>query len=359
MVGGRDFALSQFNRATQAQRQVGSSFKPYVYTAAIESGMKPSDIVVDAPTSFKTPSGWYTPHNYEPDWKGAMTLTNAFAESRNIPALKLADKVGIKTVIETARRFGIVSDLPAFLPIAIGAADLTLAEQVGGFSVFPNDGIHIEPHYIKRVTETDGVPLDAHKPKVTEAISVDTARSMMVMLKAVTTYGTASVVSNLHHPFGGKTGTTNSFTDAWFVGFSPSVTCGVWIGFDSRETLGAKETGAKAALPIWMDFMQAAIAGKDDEAFPNENAPKKVLDVTVSPDNDDSKAADDADTDSGDAGSGEVKAEPEGAPAQIPTAPASGATGSTGPAHPVQKPAPIVRVPPPVAKAPESVLAPN
>ena len=112
MVGGRDYALSQYNRATQAQRQVGSSFKPYVYTAALESGMKPSDVVVDAPTSFKTAGGWYTPHNYEPDWRGPMTLTSAFAESRNIPALKLADKVGIKTVIETARRFGIVSDLP-------------------------------------------------------------------------------------------------------------------------------------------------------------------------------------------------------------------------------------------------------
>ncbi len=280
MVGGRDFALSQFNRATQAQRQVGSSFKPYVYTAAIESGMKPSDIVVDAPTSFHTASGWYTPHNYEPDWKGAMTLTQAFADSRNIPALKLADKVGIKTVIETARRFGITSPLPAFLPIAIGAADITLAEQVGGFTVFPNDGIRIEPHYIRRVAQTDGVPLDAHAPRVDEVISVETARQMMTMLKAVTTYGTAATVSNLHHPFGGKTGTTNDFTDAWFVGFSPSVTAGVWVGFDSRESLGKKETGARAALPIWMDFMQAAIDGKDDEQFPSENAPKKVLDVT-------------------------------------------------------------------------------
>src|SRR5580698_910062 len=132
MVGGRDFALSQFNRATQSQRQVGSSFKPYVYTAALESGMKPTDTVVDAPTSFYTPNGPYTPHNYEPDWKGTMTLISAFAESRNIPALKLADKVGIKNVIEVAKRFGITSNLPPFLPIAIGAADITLAEQVGG-----------------------------------------------------------------------------------------------------------------------------------------------------------------------------------------------------------------------------------
>ncbi len=353
MVGGRDFALSQFNRATQAQRQVGSSFKPYVYTAAIESGMKPTDIVVDAPTSFKTPSGWYTPHNYEPNWRGPMTLTQAFAESRNIPALKLADKVGIRTVIDTAKRFGITSDLPAFLPVAIGAADITLAEQVGGFSVFPNDGIRIEPHYIKRVTQTDGVPLDAHNTRVTEVISVDTARQMMVMLKAVTTYGTAAAASTLHHPFGGKTGTTNSFTDAWFIGFSPSVTCGVWVGFDDRESLGPKEQGAKVALPIWMDFMQAAIEGKDDETFPSENAPKKVLQVDVTPDSDTDKTPPaNVPEDAPDAGSDDMKAAPDTTqPAPqpaIPVAPQVGpAAVPSAPAMLPAKPAPIVRTPPP------------
>jgi penicillin-binding protein 1A len=353
MVGGRDFALSQFNRATQAQRQVGSSFKPYVYTAAIESGMKPTDIVVDAPTSFKTPSGWYTPHNYEPNWRGPMTLTQAFAESRNIPALKLADKVGIRTVIDTAKRFGITSDLPAFLPVAIGAADITLAEQVGGFSVFPNDGIRIEPHYIKRVTQTDGVPLDAHNTRVTEVISVDTARQMMVMLKAVTTYGTAAAASTLHHPFGGKTGTTNSFTDAWFIGFSPSVTCGVWVGFDDRESLGPKEQGAKVALPIWMDFMQAAIESKDDETFPSENAPKKVLQVDVTPDSDTDKTPPaNVPEDAPDAGSDDMKAAPDTTqPAPqpaIPVAPQVGpAAVPSAPAMLPAKPAPIVRTPPP------------
>jgi penicillin-binding protein 1A len=279
MVGGRDYALSVFNRATQAQRQVGSSFKPYVYTAAVEAGAKPNDIVVDSPTSFFTNGVWYTPHNYEADYRGPMTLTSALALSRNIPALKLADKVGIKTVIATARRFGITSDLPPFLPVAIGSASLTLAEQVGAYTVFPNDGIRIEPHYIRRVTQADGVPLEAHSPAVNEVISVETARTMMVMLRAVAQYGTAGALSNLHHPFGGKTGTTNDYTDAWFVGFSPSVTCGVWIGFDDRQSLGPKETGAKAALPIWIDFMKAAILGKDDESFPSENAPKKVLSV--------------------------------------------------------------------------------
>ena len=279
MVGGRDYALSQFNRATQAQRQVGSSFKPYVYTAAMEAGMKPSDIVVDGPVSFPSPGGWYTPHNYEANWRGAMTLVQAFAESRNIPALKLAAKVGIGTVISVAKRFGITSNLPGFLPVAIGAADITLAEQVGAYSVFPNDGIRIAPHYIRKVTQADGVPLDAPNPAVSEAISVETARTMMVLLKAVTTFGTGAAAAALNHPLGGKTGTTNDFTDAWFIGFSPSVTCGTWIGFDDRQTLGKGEQGAKAALPMWIDFMRAAIVGKDDETFPSAGAPKKVLAV--------------------------------------------------------------------------------
>jgi len=279
MVGGRDFALSQFNRATQSEREVGSSFKPYVYTTAVEAGAKPTDMIVDGPVSFYTPNGPYTPHNYEGDYKGSMTLLNAFAESRNIPALKLADKVGIRKVIETAHRFGVTSNLPAFLPIAIGAADISLFEQVQSYSVFPNDGIRIEPHTIRKVTQADGVPLDEAPPQVSEVISVETARTMMQFLQAVTRIGTGAAAAQLKHPLGGKTGTTNDFTDAWFIGFSPSVTCGTWIGYDNRQSLGDKETGAKAALPMWMDFMRAAIANKTDETFPEGNAPKKELDV--------------------------------------------------------------------------------
>jgi len=279
MVGGRDFALSQFNRATQSQRQVGSSFKPYVYTTAIEGGAKISDIIVDGPTTFPTPSGPYTPHNYEGDYKGAMSLMNAFAESRNIPALKLADRYGIRKVIETAHRFGITSNIPAFLPVAIGSADISLAEQVSAYSVFPNDGIRIEPRYIRRITQADGLPLDPAPSQVSEVVSMDTARTMMQLLQAVVHYGTGAAASQLKHPLGGKTGTTNDYTDAWFVGFSPSITCGTWIGFDDRESLGEKETGARAALPMWMDFMRAAIAAKPNEVFPIASAPKKKLDV--------------------------------------------------------------------------------
>ena len=280
MVGGRDYALSQFNRATQSQRQVGSSFKPYVYTAAIENGIKPNDIITDVPTSFATPGGWYSPHNYETDFGGAMTITQAFATSRNIPALKLARDVGMTKVIEVARAFGITSNLPNFLPVAIGAADLTLAEQVGAYEVFPNDGIRIQPHLIRKLTQADGLPLREKIPEVTEVISVDVARTMMVLLKSVIQYGTGATASVLQHPLGGKTGTTNNYTDAWFVGFSPSVTCGTWIGFDTRESLGKKETGAKAALPMWIDFMRAAVAGKPKEQFATASRRSQGLTVT-------------------------------------------------------------------------------
>lgn len=281
MVGGRDFAISQFNRATQSEREVGSSFKPYVYTTAIENGAKPTDIIMDGPVTFPTPSGPYTPHNYEADYKGAMTLLNAFAESRNIPALKLADRYGIRKVIETAHRFGVTSNIPAFLPVAIGSADISLAEQVSAYSVFPNDGIRIESRYIRKVSQADGLPLDEGQGGVTEVISVDTARTMMQLLQAVVRQGTATAASQLNHPLGGKTGTTNDFTDAWFIGFSPSVTCGTWIGFDDHQSLGEKETGAKAALPMWMDFMRAVIADKPNEAFPVAGTPKKAIAASV------------------------------------------------------------------------------
>jgi penicillin-binding protein 1A len=273
MVGGRDYALSQFNRAMQAERQTGSSFKPYVYTTAIEEGAKPTDIIVDGPVSF----GSYTPHNYENDYKGAMTLVNAFAESRNIPALKLAARVGIHKVIDMTHRFGVTSNIPAYLPIAIGAVEITLNEQVASYSVFPNDGIRVTPRLIRKVSNADGITLWEDAPTVNEVIDQQTARTMMILLRAVTQFGTGAAAAQLKHPFGGKTGTTSDYTDAWFMGFSPSVTCGVWVGYDSRQSLGEKETGAKAALPIWMTFMKAAIVGKDGEQFLSDTPDDKTL----------------------------------------------------------------------------------
>ena len=170
-----------------------------------------------------------------------MTLTNAFAESRNIPALKLAAHVGIHKVIDMAHRFGVTSNIPAYLPVAIGAAEITLEEQVASYSVFPNDGLRVTPRMVRKVSNFDGITLWEEPPAVTEVIDQSTARTMMILLRAVTQYGTGAAASQLNHPLGGKTGTTSDFTDAWFLGFSPSVTCGVWVGYDSNQSLGKKE----------------------------------------------------------------------------------------------------------------------
>ncbi|MGI8770114.1 MAG: penicillin-binding protein 1A [Acidobacteriaceae bacterium] len=273
MVGGRDFNLSQFNRATQARRQTGSSFKPYVYAAAVEKGATPGEMILDTPATFATPGGPYTPHDYESNYLGRISLLKAFADSRNIPAVRLAERVGMHSVIDAAHRFGISGNIPSYLPVALGSVEATLSEQVAAYSSFPNDGIRITPHLVRKVTNADGMLLWENAAYVHESTSTRTARTMMVFLKEVTHSGTAFAAAALHHPRGGKTGTTSDYTDAWFVGFSPSVTCGVWVGYDNRQSLGDKETGAHAALPIWMTFMQAAIAGKEDEQFPGDFHP--------------------------------------------------------------------------------------
>jgi penicillin-binding protein 1A len=275
MVGGRDFDESKFNRATQALRQTGSSFKPYVYTAAVDQGALPDDTIVDAPISFPSVSGTWSPHNYDGKYEGTISLRHALAESRNIPAIKLAQRVGIKTVIEYVHKFGITSDIQPFLPVALGSAEVTLLEHTAAYSTFPNDGVRLSPHSIRKVTDYDGHIMEQNFSDVRDVISAHTARVMVELLRGVVLHGTGFAASKLNHPLAGKTGTTNDFTDAWFMGFSPSITCGVWVGFDEKKTLGNKETGAQAALPIWMDFMKVAIADKKDEQFPEP--PPEVL----------------------------------------------------------------------------------
>ena len=267
MVGGRDFNFSKFNRATQALRQVGSSFKPYVYTAVMDQGGSPDETILDAPVTFETPSGPYVPHNYDDKFEGLITLRRALAQSRNIPALKLADRIGIRSVIEYAHRFGVTSTIPAYLPVALGSAEITLIEQTSAFSVFPNDGVRIAPRYIKKVTDYDGRILEEDFPDIRDVISSRTARIMTSMLHEVVLHGTAVAAAKMPYPLAGKTGTTNDFTDAWFIGFSPSLTCGVWIGYDEKKSLGPKESGGHAALPIWIQFMSIALAGKDPGEF--------------------------------------------------------------------------------------------
>jgi penicillin-binding protein 1A len=268
LVGGRDFDESKFDRATQALRQTGSSFKPYVYTAAIDQGAKPDDMILDAATTFNTASGAWSPHNYDDRFEGNITLRHALAESRNIPAVKLAEKIGMSSVISYTRRFGITSRLESFLPVALGSAEITLQEQVSAYSSFPNDGMRVTPRFIRKVVDYDGHVLEENYPEVREVVGVNTARTMTRLLEEVVRNGTArSAGAKLKHALGGKTGTTNDFTDAWFIGFSPSITCGVWVGLDEKKSLGEKEAGGFTALPIWEDFMQYEIAQHPEENF--------------------------------------------------------------------------------------------
>jgi penicillin-binding protein 1A len=296
MVGGYSFEESKFNRATQAQRQVGSSFKVYAYSAAMEQGFTPFDTILDAP--FTTMSGGqaYSPHNYDEKFEGMITLRRALEGSRNVPAVKLAEKIGMNSVIEMARRFGITSPLPPYLPITLGAADLNLLEHTSAFTVFPDDGIRIDPHMIRRVTTYDGALLEQSHPVVHGVIAPDVARTMTAMLQDVVQFGTGMPARALGRPAGGKTGTTNDFTDAWFIGFTPEITAGVWVGFDDKAvSLGKPETGAIAALPIWLEFMQGALAGKPIENFQNVVPLEKVaLTKTVRVDTPDNAPTEDA-----------------------------------------------------------------
>jgi penicillin-binding protein 1A len=270
MVGGYSFEDSKFNRVTQAVRQVGSSFKIYVYADAIEKGASPFDTIVDTPFTVMSGGKPYSPHNYDEKFEGTITLRRALAGSRNVPAVKLADKIGISSVVDMTRRFGITTPLPPYLPLALGAADMQLLEHVSAFTVFPNDGIRIDPHMIRRVTSYDGALLEEAHPEVHDVISPDVARTMTAMLEEVIQFGTGIQAKALGRPAGGKTGTTQDYTDAWFIGFTPQLTAGVWVGFDDKQvSLGKKETGARAALPVWLEFMQAALAGQPTLDFPN------------------------------------------------------------------------------------------
>ena len=276
MVGGYDFEDSKFDRATQAMRQTGSSFKVYVYAEALAQGASPFDTVVDEPVTFHTGSQDYSPHNYDEKFEGRITLRRALADSRNVPAVRLLDKVGIENTIELARKFGLTSPLPPVLPLALGSADLTLIEHTSAFTVFPDDGIHIEPHYLRRVTSYDGAVLEELRPNVTDVIPPDVARTMVAMLEDVVQFGTGVRAKEIGRPSGGKTGTTNDFTDAWYIGFTPQITSGVWVGNDAHVTLGKKETGARAALPIWIRIHAAGHAGHAGGEFPECGAARKT-----------------------------------------------------------------------------------
>jgi penicillin-binding protein 1A len=285
MVGGYNFERSKFNRATQALRQVGSAFKPIVYAAALESlGWTPATTIVDAPLSITNPwnkSVW-APQDYDHTYLGPITLRRALEQSRNVPAVKTLRAVGVETGIEYAKRLGLSNDLPPYLPIALGAGEETLIDMVDAFATFANQGLRMKPYFIDRILDRDGNLIEESRPRASDAIRADTAYILTSLLRGVVERGTAARARSLGRPIAGKTGTTNDFTDAWFLGYEPSLAAGVWVGFDEKRlSLGRGETGADAALPIWMDFWRAATADLPIEDFP---IPGNIVFVPVGPD---------------------------------------------------------------------------
>ncbi len=272
MVGGTDFTVSQFNRATQAHRQPGSAFKPLVFAAALDKGYRPEDVVLDIPVSYRgsEKDEVWSPSNFDNDFEGPVTLRRALARSINVVAVRLLDDVGIKTVIGYARRLGIESSLPPYLPLALGATDLTLMEITGAYAAFDNAGVYVKPTAIIKITDRDGHVIEENTTRTTSAVSAETAAEITDMLATVVRHGTGWKARELGRPVAGKTGTTTDYNDAWFVGYVPSMALGVWVGYDDHKRIGKLETGARAALPIWIDFMKGYIK---EFKIPVENFP--------------------------------------------------------------------------------------
>lgn len=263
MVGGSDFWKNQFNRAINALRQPGSAFKPFVYIAAIEKGMKSKEKINDSPVSFKgsKPGHMWSPKNYDGIYHGEVTLKTALALSLNAATVRLADSIGINNVVEMAQRLGIKSELKPYMSLAIGASDVTLVEMVSAYSTFAS-GHRAKPVLCEKILNRDGIVVEEAKPAVEDLLSEEAADEMKILLRAVVEEGTAQSAKELirdplrrERPVYGKTGTTNDYTDAWFIGFDDRLAVGVWVGRDDHTPIGLKETGSGAALPIWVEFM--------------------------------------------------------------------------------------------------------
>jgi len=283
MVGGFSYTRSKFNRSTQARRQVGSLFKPIVYTAAIDRGFTPVSVFIDEPVSY--PAGPnqppYSPQNYDRKFEGPVTLRRALEQSRNIPAVKAMQEIGPGQVVSYAKRFGL-NDAPPYLSLALGSAESTLTQMTSAYSAFVNRGVRMTPYGVVSITDRDGNLLEEHRPEPHEAVRADTAFVMTSLLRGVVQRGTAQAAAALDWPLGGKTGTMDEYTDAWFIGFDPNITVGVWIGYDEKRSLGAGETGASAALPIWIEFMRAYIDKRGDRNAPPEfEAPGNIVFVAL------------------------------------------------------------------------------
>jgi penicillin-binding protein 1A len=272
MVGGFDFERSKFNRSVQAHRQTGSIFKAIVYSGAVESlGWGPETLIVDAPISFSAAgSPTWSPHNYDMKFEGTITVQHAIEESRNIPAIKTLQAIGIEKGIEYARKLGLKDELPPYLPIAIGAGEATLDEMVAAFGTIANEGLRMTPMLITRITDNEGNVLEEKPPEAHDALRPETAATMANLLRGVVERGTAQRAKVLGRPLCGKTGTTDNWSDTWFVGFERDMVAGVWSGFDDkRKSLGRGQDGARTSLPIFIDFWrEASKAFPKDQVFP-------------------------------------------------------------------------------------------
>lgn len=275
MVGGRSFERSKFNRVLQAHRQLGSTFKAIVYTTAIDRGFTPTSTLIDTPVSYSAGAGQppYAPQNYDHKFEGPITLRRALEQSRNVPTVRLMEALGPKSVGQYAARLGFASPVQPYLSSALGSSEATLLEVTSAFSVFPNQGVRMKPFQIVKVTDRQGNLLEEGRAEPTEAIRADTAFVMTNLLRGVVQRGTAARAAALNWPMGGKTGTTDDFSDAWFIGFDPDITLGVWVGYDRRRPLGPGQSGAVAALPIWIDIMKAYIGDRATKGEKPEFAP--------------------------------------------------------------------------------------
>ncbi len=269
MVGGRDFSQSQFNRAWQALRQPGSAFKPLIYATALEKGFSPAEILDDSPLAVRLDNrkSW-TPENFTRTYQGPVTMRKALAQSLNIPTIRLLEKVGIVNAISYARKFGIKSPLTPYPSLALGSSDVTLFELVSAYTVFADHGVLFGPISILSITDNAGRILYAADAVPNQVMKPETAFLITNLLRGTIEGGTAWKARELGRPAAGKTGTTNDYCDAWFLGYTPDLVAGVWVGYDDHRSIGPKETGARAALPIWLDFMKHALAGREPADFP-------------------------------------------------------------------------------------------
>ncbi len=259
LTGGRDFSESKFNRAMQARRQPGSAFKPFVYTVAIDSGFTPASIVMDQPITLETPEGLWRPENYEHEFYGPVTIRHSLKKSINLVAIQVLQDIGAYNVINLARKMGLKHRLNPVPALAIGACEATNMEMTSAYSVYPNYGFQATPYFIEAVFDKNGRCLEKHEPESKQVISPQTAFLMSSMLTTVVRAGTGAQVGarGFHRPTGGKTGTTNDYSDAWFIGFTPQIACGVWVGVDERRSMGYGVTGSKGSIPIWVATMKS------------------------------------------------------------------------------------------------------